>query len=134
MLMLDYYFHTHYLQDTKCHLHCDDCVSQNKNNYVIGYSVCQATTGKDQEITPYFLHVGHGHFGLIKIYRKSDPATFSQMAEVVERATNNIAQLYSWEWRKWDSFCQMFNRIPLITKYQHFGFLFQYTWHCPCSH
>ena len=32
--MLDHYFHTHY--ETRCHLHCDNCVCQNKNNYVIG--------------------------------------------------------------------------------------------------
>ena len=27
--MLDRYFHTHY--ETRCHLHCDNCVGQNKN-------------------------------------------------------------------------------------------------------
>ena len=59
-----------------------------------------------------------------RIYRQSDTDTLSQMAEVVQwSSTNNIAQLYSWECWKWDSFCQkMFNRIPLITKYQYFRF------------
>jgi len=26
-----------YVHETKCHLHCDNCVGQNKNNSVAGY-------------------------------------------------------------------------------------------------
>ena len=97
--------------------------------YVIGYLAWRTITGKHQEITLSFMRVGHtctcclvdGHFGLIKkIYHQSDTDTLSQMAEVVERSsTNNISQLYSWEWRKWDSFFQkMFNHVSLITTFQ----------------
>ena len=129
--MLDHYFSTHGLHETKCHLHCDNCVGQNKNNSVAGYLAWRTITGKHQEITLSFMRVGHtrclvdGHFGLIKkIYRQSDTDTLDQMAEVVQRSTvNNVAQLYSWEWREWDQFFpKMFKHIPLITKYQHFRF------------
>ena len=82
---------THNLHETWCHLHCDNCVGQNKNNYVIGYLAWRTITGKHQEVTLSFMHVEHtrclvdGHFGLIKrIYRQSDTDTLSQMAEVVQ--------------------------------------------------
>ena len=35
--MLDHYFDNHGLKEKECHLHCDNCVGQNKNNYVVGY-------------------------------------------------------------------------------------------------
>ena len=129
--MLDHYFANHGLNETTCHLHCDNCVGQNKNNCVMGYLVWRTITGKNKDITISFMRVGHtrclvdGHFGLIKkIYRQSDTDTLAQMGEVVQRSsTNNIAQLCPWEWRDWDSFIKkLFKRIPSITKYQHFRF------------
>jgi hypothetical protein len=78
------------------------------------------------------MHVGHtrclvdGHFGLIKkIYHQCDTDTLAQMAEVVQRLSqNNVPQLFDWQWREWDVFPpQYFKRIPLITKHQHFRFL-----------
>ena len=75
------------------------------------------------------MRVGHtrclvyGHFGLIKksIASLIYVDTLNRMAEVVQQSTvNNVAQLYSWEWRKWDNFFpKMFKTISLITKYQH---------------
>lgn len=129
--MLDHYFANHALKEDECHLHCDNCVGQNKNNYVTGYLAWRVIRGKHQEIVLSFMRVGHtrclvdGHFGLIKkIYRQSDTDTLQQMADVVERSsTNNSAQLYDWQWRDWDSFFKtLFRKIPLITKYQHFRF------------
>ena len=87
--MLDHYFTKHALQESNCHLHCDNCVGQNKSNYVTGYLAWRIIKGKHQEITLSFMRVGHtrclvdGHFGLIKkIYRQSDTDTLSQMAEL----------------------------------------------------
>ena len=128
--MLDHYFTKHALQESNCHLHCDNCVGQNKNNYVTGYLAWRIIKGKHQEITLSFMRVGHtrclvdGHFGLIKkIYRQSDTDTLSQMADVQRSSTNNVAQLYDWQWRNWDTFFpKFFKRIPQITKYQHFRF------------
>ena len=34
--MLDHYFDKHGLKEKECHLHCENCVGQNKNNYVVG--------------------------------------------------------------------------------------------------
>lgn len=71
--MLHHYFETHGLHEAKCHLHCDNCVGQNKNNYVMGYLAWRTITKKHEEITLSFMRVGHmrcfvdGHFGLIKI-------------------------------------------------------------------
>ena len=123
--MLDHYLTKHSLHEKKCHFHCDNCVGQNKNNYVVGYLIKR----KHKEITLSFMRVGHtrclvdGHFGIIKkIYRQSDTDTLAQMAEVVSRSSvNNIPQLYDWKWREWDTFFpQYFRKIPNITKYQHF--------------
>lgn len=72
--MLDHYFDTHGLNETACHLHCDNCVGQNKNSCVVGYLAWRIITEKNQEITLSFRRVGHtrclvdGHFGLIKKY------------------------------------------------------------------
>ena len=88
--MLDQYFTKHALQESNCHLHCDNCVGQNKNNYVTGYLAWRIIKGKHQETTLSFMRVGHtrclvdGHFGLIKkIYHQSDTDTPSQMADIV---------------------------------------------------
>lgn len=102
------------------------------NNYVVGYLAWRIITGRHKDITLSFMRVGHtrclvdGHFGLIKkIYRQCDTDTLSQMCDVVKRSsTNNVPQLFDWEWRQWDAFFpKFFKRIPLITKYQHFYFL-----------
>ena len=129
--MLDHYLTKHGLQESKCHFHCDNCVGQNKNNFVIGYLAWRVITGKHQDVTLSFMRVGHtrclvdGHFGLIKkIYRQCDTDTLTQVAEVVERSSrNNVPQLFDWKWREWDVFIpKYFKRIPLITKHQHFRF------------
>lgn len=108
---------------------CDNCIGQNKNNYVTADLAWRVIKGKHQEIVLSFMRVGHtrclvdGHFGLFKkIYRQSDTDTLQQMAKVVEQSSmNNAAQLYDWQWRDWDSFVKkLFRKIPLTTKYQHF--------------
>ena len=129
--MLDHYFSVHALREKECHLHCDNCVGQNKNNYVTGYLAWRVITGKNQQITLSFMRVGHtrclvdGHFGLIKkLYRHSDTDTLEQFHQVVERSSSsNFGQVSGWQWREWDTFFpKFFRRIPQITKYQHFRF------------
>ena len=123
--MLDHYFTKHALQESNCHLHCDNCVGQNENNYVTGYLAWRIVKGKHQEITLSFMRVGRtrclvdGHFSLIKkIYRQSDTDTLSQMADVVQRSsTNNVAQLYDGSGTIGILFFQSFSnesRIPAL--------------------
>ena len=49
--MLDHYFSNHALNESDCHLHCDNCVGQNKNNYVTGYLAWRVMKNKHQQIT-----------------------------------------------------------------------------------
>ena len=127
--MLDHYFSNHGLKESQCHCHADNCVGQNKNRYVIGYLAWRVITGKHQEITLSFMEVGHtrclvdGHFGLIKkMYRRLDCDTMQHIEEAVRRSsTNNIPQLYTWEWRNWDHFINsLFKAVTGIRKYHHF--------------
>ena len=100
--MLDHYLANYSLNESTCHLHCRDKIKIT----VLGCFAWRTITGKNEEITVSFMHVGHtrclvdGHFGLIKkIYHQSDTDTLTRMAEVVQRSSiNNIAQLCPWEW------------------------------------
>ncbi len=55
--------------------------------------------------------VGHtrcfvdGNFGLLKkCYRRSEVDTVQQLREVATNSfRSNMAQMYPWEWREWDS-------------------------------
>ena len=136
--MLDHYFANHALKEDECHLHCDNCVGQNKNNYVTGYLAWRVIRGKHQEIVLSFMRVGHtrclvdGHFGLIKkIYRQSDTDTLQQMADVVERSsTNNSAQLYDWQWHDCDQ--STLQKNSTYHQVSTFPFSSFSTWHCLC--
>ena len=93
------------LDEGDCHLHYDNCVGQNKNNYVVGYLAWRVLKQKHNNITLSFMRVGHtrclvdGHFGLIKkIYRQSDSDTLKQISQVVNRSSfNNVAQIFDWQ-------------------------------------
>lgn len=129
--MLHHYLETHSLHEVSCHLHADNCVGQNKNRYVVGYLMWRVLTGKNKKITLSFMRVGHtrcmvdGNFGLIKkVYRRSDVDTVAQLSDIVSRSSStNIPQLYSWEWREWDTMlAKLFTAIKGIRKLQHFVF------------
>ena len=64
-------------------------------------------------------------FGLLKKrYRSSDCDTMEHLKTTVELSAKcNSVQLYSWEWREWDSFLSTsFRPYPGIRKIQHFRF------------
>ena len=127
--MLDHYFSNHGLKESVCHCHADNCVGQNKNRFVLGYLAWRVITGRHKEITFSFMEVGHtrclvdGHFGLIKkMYRRLDCDTVQHLEEAVRRSSkNNIPQLYTWQWRDWDTFINsLFKAVTGIRKYHHF--------------
>ena len=109
--MLDHYFSTHSLKESVCYCHADNCVGQNKNRFLIGYFAWRVITGRHTQIHLSFMEVGHtrclvdGHFGLIKkSYRHMDCDAFEHLVEAVHRSTvNNIPQLFTWQWRNWET-------------------------------
>ena len=127
--MLDHYFSNHSLKESSCHCHADNCVGQNKNRFVLGYFAWRVIKRKHNDITLSFMEVGHtrclvdGHFGIIKkMYRRLDCDTVSHLVESVQRSSkNNVPQLYTWQWRKWDVFINsLFRAVTGVRKYHHF--------------
>ena len=129
--MIHHYLEVHSSNEEICHLHADNCVGQNKNRYVTAYLLWRVLTGKHKKITLSFMRVGHtrcmvdGNFGLIKrVYRHSDVDTVAQLSDIVSRSClTNIPQLYSWQWREWDTMlAKLFTPLKGIRKFQHFTF------------
>ena len=129
--MLHHFLSSHSCDGKELHFHADNCVGQNKNRTVIGYLAWRIICGLNPAITLSFMQVGHrrcyvdGNFGLIKkFYRSSDIDTVQQLEAMVNNSSkNNIAQMYNWEWREWDTTLdEFFKPIKGITKYQHFLF------------
>ena len=50
--MLHHFLDVHSLSEAVCHLHADNCVGQNKNQYVLGYLAWRVITGLNETITP----------------------------------------------------------------------------------
>ena len=84
----------HYLESTvnsaTLHLHCDNCVGQNKNKSVMAYLAWRILVVKEESITASFMVVGHTHcavdggLGLAKKkFRASDTETYDQLASLV---------------------------------------------------
>ena len=102
--MLDHYFTNHSLQERDCHLHCDNCVGQNKNNYVVGYLAWRVLKQKHNNITLSFVRAYQVFSGWPfwfdkKIYRQSDSDTLKQISQVVNQSSsNNVAQIFDWQW------------------------------------
>ena len=126
----------HYLESTvnspTLHLHCDNCVGQNKNKSVMAYLALRILVGKEESVTVSFMVVGHtrcavdGGFGLAKKkFRASDTDTYDQLASLVSAsaAPNESCKASEWVWRDWDSFLQgHFKKIAGIMKHHHFSF------------
>ncbi len=129
--MLHHFLEIHSGHEPELHFHADKCVGQNKNHTVIGYLAWRLVTGLNQKITLSFMLVGHtrcfvdGNFGLLKkCYRRSEVDTVQQLREVATNSSrSNMAQMYPWEWREWDSMLgNYFKPIQGITRYQQFTF------------
>ncbi len=138
---LDHYFENHAKGYRSVHLHCDNCVGQNKNNCLMDYLCTRIIKGLNDNIECSFMMPYHTRFGpdwcfgLIKQkYRKSYISSISQIADAVTNSTAkaiNIPQHIAdpttgdtlvavHEWKPY--FEKYFRRIPNITSYQHFRF------------
>ena len=134
--LLDHYFAHHGLGETHALLTADNCVGQNKNNAVLHYLLFRTLMGLHDKIDLSFMMVGHtkfapdGYFGLIKHrYRRSSVYTYEQLADVIERSTengHNICQRYRdaqgehlipyRDWSNW--LLQYFRKLPNLTNYR----------------
>lgn len=121
------------------HLHADNCVAQNKNNYVLGYFCWRVAMGFNHEIRFSFLPVGHTKFGpdwifgLIKKLLKSVAVyCVDLLLTVISKASrvtfpvlvgneNNEVFVTTYTW---DAFfaAKALRTLPKITTYSHFTF------------
>lgn len=137
--LLDHYFSHHGLGETHALLTADNCVGQNKNNAVLHYLLFRTLMGLHDRIDLSFMVVGHtkfapdGYFGLIKYrYRRSRVYTYEQLANVIERSTengHNLCQRYhntqgepQITYRDWSNWLlKYFRKLPNLTNYHHFS-------------
>ncbi len=59
---LHYFFEHHGFGEKEVHLHCDNCVGQNKNACMLQYLTWRCLTNRHEKITLSFLIVGHTKF------------------------------------------------------------------------
>ena len=101
--MLDHYF-TKYANEPVTYMHADNCVGQNKNQYVIGYLCWRTIHSLSDELHLSFMRVGHtccsvdGYFGLVKMkYRSSEVDSTEDVSQVINGScAANSAERYSW--------------------------------------
>lgn len=91
---LHYFLENHGCGEKHLFLHADNCVSQNKNNIMLGYLVWRIIKGLNETITLSFLPVGHTKFscdwafGLLKKrFRLSKVSSLTQLENVVKSST-----------------------------------------------
>lgn len=137
--LLDHFFKNYGLGEKYVYLTADNCVGQNKNNAVLQYLLYRTLVGLHDKIRLSFMIVGHtkfapdGYFGLIKKrYRRSNVYTYEQLANVIERSSengHNLCQCYrnasgtpNFEYRDWAKWLsKYFKNLPNIMKYHHFN-------------
>ncbi len=140
--MLDAFFRLHGLGECAAHLHADNCVGQNKNNYLIWYLMWRVMNGLHEKIALTFMPPGHtkfspdSYFGLFKIkYRKSTIDTLGDLVACVSHTSENgalVPQPYGkhlgfrepiYEYRNWCHYLERFFKpIDHITNYNYFAF------------
>ena len=136
---LHYFFEHFGLGETTANLHCDNCVGQNKNRFVLWYLAWRVAVGLHQAITLNFLIVGHTKFapdwcfGLLKrAFKRHAVSSLSELASVVSNsATVNTVQLVGREdgtslvpVANWQTFLGTFCKAFVgIKSYQHFRYL-----------
>ncbi len=96
--MLDAFFRLHGLGECEARLHADNCVGQNKNNYLMWYLMWRVMNGLHEKITLTFMPPGHtkfspdSYFGLFKIkYRKSTIDSLGDLVACVSHASEKGA-------------------------------------------
>ena len=120
-------------------MHADNCVGQNKNNYVMMYLLWRVLTGRSTELTLSFMIAGHTKFscdacfGLIKkVVKRTFISSLVDIAECVDKSgehkSTNIVELvglengypliHYFEWQKF--LTRFFNKLPKIKPYHYF--------------
>ena len=140
--MLDAFFRLHGRGVCEAHLHADNGVGQNKNNYLMWYLMWRVMNGLHEKITITFMPPGHtkfspdSDFGLFKISsRKSTLDSLGDLVECVSHASSIralVSQPYGkhlgfqepiYEYRNWCHFLERFFKpINNITAYNYFTF------------
>jgi hypothetical protein len=140
--MLDAFFRLHGLGEKRASLHADNCVGQNKNNFVMWYLMWRVMNDLHQEITLSFMVPGHtkfspdSYFGLFKIrYRSSTIDCLADLVECVANTSSSgtvIPQVYGthlgysdpvYDYRDWGSYLERyFKPIGGLTRYNYFSF------------
>ena len=140
--MLDAFFQFHGLGETEAKLHADNCVGQNKNNFVMWYLLWRVMNGLHERITISFMPPGHtkfspdSYFGLFKIrYRKSTIDSLQDLVECAQNACKKgiiVPQTYGkhlgsteplYEYRDWAKYLEkLFKPIDHVTQYNYFTF------------
>lgn len=113
------------------HMHCDNCVGQNKNRFVIGYLCWRLICGESDGLQLSFMRVGHtrcsvdGYFGLLKMkYRSTEVDSMADVDNVINTSCSaNSAVRHSWPWCDWKTFIgNLFKPVKGIAGFQHFRF------------
>ena len=129
ILLLHHHLQTHAHGEPHLHMHADNCVGQNKNQYVIAYLAWRVLVGLNSTIHLLFMHVGHmrcsvdAYFGLLKKkICENDIDTLADAVEAVQGSCKaNIVNTMGWQWRSWQKFLgEHFVAVKGIRKIQHF--------------
>jgi len=135
--MLHYYFANFSSGESDAFLNADNCVGQNKNQFIISYLCWRVMSGLHKKIVLHFLVVGHTKFSpdygagvFKKIFRRTPCATPDDIANCARQShilhpvitgsvdgKDQLVPMYNWQGKLAD-----FKRIPQIKKYHVFEF------------
>ena len=101
--MLHHFLETHGVGEKALSLHADNCVGQNKNNFIMQYLMWRVMTDRSDSVEISFMLVGHTKFapdrffGLIKKkFKLTFVSTLDEVQDVVRKSMltgQNIPQL-----------------------------------------
>ena len=135
--MLHFFFDNFGLGESEVILNADNCVGQNKNQYVLSYLCWRVLTGLHKKIVFHFLVVGHTMFSpdysggvFKKIFRRTSCATPQEVADCARQSsilhsvvtgsidgTERLVDMFDWQ-SKFTSF----RTVPNMKKYHVFEF------------
>ncbi len=126
--MVHHYLQHHGLKVKVLHLHADNCVGQNKNNFVIQYLVWRTLANLNDEIELSFMLVGHTKFAPDRFYKPKTcigslrwiPWPISWQNHQFQARTNRSVTLVYAMCTGWNGPNSLVRTIPNITKYRHF--------------
>lgn len=135
--MLHYYFEHYGIGETDVILNADNCVGQNKNQFVMSYLCWRVLTGMHRKVTLHFLVVGHTKFSpdygagvFKKLFRRTPCATPEDVAKCARKSSilepvitgsidgkETFVAMYDWQ-----SKFSNFKAVPNLKRYQLFEF------------